>query len=269
MGGEQQRQLGGVQTNCGRGTRSWSPHRLESALLLSLFLTGAFLQTTAAAQSLGHSAAVLPDMGPRKVFFILFLMLGPIKILLPFVAITAGADRTFRNRLATRAIIFSAAALALAGIFGRGIMANFNVSLPVLALAGGLVLFLVALQTVLQQTLGSSQGLRLFEGQPGMHLARSPLAFPIIVTPYGIAALIVFATLAEGDHRVELMIATIVLAILAMNWVAMIFAEQILKWIGTALQIFAVVLGIAQVAIGLQVIVQSLRMLGVLVESPP
>ena len=65
-----------------------------------------------------------------------------------------------------------------------------------------------------------------------------------------------------------MMIASIVLAILAMNWVAMIFAEQILKWFGTALQILAVVLGIAQVAIGLQVIVHSLRLLGVLVERP-
>jgi multiple antibiotic resistance protein len=55
-----------------------------------------------------------------------------------------------------------------------------------------------------------------------------------------------------------------VLIILAMDWAAMIFAEKILQWLGTALQILAVVLGIAQVAIGLQVIVQSLRLLGAL-----
>jgi multiple antibiotic resistance protein len=95
-----------------------------------------------------------------------------------------------------------------------------------------------------------------------MHLALSPLAFPTIVTPYGIAALIVFATLANDDRAQELRIVMIVLGILAMNWVAMIFAQQILKWLGTALQIFAVVLGITQVAIGLQVIVQSVRLLG-------
>jgi multiple antibiotic resistance protein len=94
-----------------------------------------------------------------------------------------------------------------------------------------------------------------------MHLALNPLAFPVIVTPYGIAALIVFATLAAGDRGAGLSIAGIVLVILAMDWVAMIFAEPILKWLGTALQILAVVLGIAQVAIGLQVIFQSLRML--------
>jgi multiple antibiotic resistance protein len=206
----------------------------------------------------------MPEIGARKIFFILFLMIGPIKILVPFVAMTASTEPAFRNRLATRGTLFAAAALALAGVFGRNIMANFNVSVPVLALAGGLVLFLVALQTVLQQTTGAGQTPPQFGAQKGMQLALSPLAFPIIVTPYGIAALIVFATLASDDHAQELTIATIVLAILALNWFAMIFAQQIVSWFGTALQIFAVVLGIAQVAIGLQVIFESLRMLGVL-----
>ena len=255
-----------VQAKRGSGGHPSSSRRFQVVLVSASLATVAFVQTEALAQVVNEVAA--PDIGSRKVFFILFLMLGPIKVLIPYVAMTAGADPALRTRLATRATLFSAAALALAGLFGRGIMANFQVSLPVLALAGGLVLFLVALQTVLQQSRGLTPGTGQIEGPPGMHLALSPLAFPTIVTPYGIAALIVFASLAEGNRSAEMMIASIVLAILAMNWVAMIFAGQILKWFGTALQILAVVLGIAQVAIGLQVIVHSLRLLGVLVERP-
>jgi len=234
-------------------------------MLISTLVTGPLLASEAAAQSLADTGT-MPEIGARKIFVLLFLMIGPIKILAPFVAMTAGAEPALRNRLATRGILFAAAALALAGVFGRNIMANFNVSVPVLALAGGLVLFLVALQTVLQQTTGAAQTPPQFGAQKGMQLALSPLAFPIIVTPYGIAALIVFATLAGDDHVQELTIATIVLAILALDWFAMIFAQHIVRWFGTALQIFAVVLGIAQVAIGLQVIFQSLRLLGVLAE---
>jgi multiple antibiotic resistance protein len=259
--------LTGVQANRLPRVHAWRPFWASSTSLLWLLPLAALIPDEAAAQVVNNPAIAAPDFGPRKIFFILFLMLGPIKILVPFVGMTAGADRTLRNRLATRSIIFSIAALALAGIFGRNIMANFEVSLPVLALAGGLVLFLVALQTVLQQTLGSGLVAPQFEGKPGMHLALNPLAFPTIVTPYGIAALIVFATLADGDRAAELMLAAIVLLILAMNWAAMIFAKQILKWFGTALQIFAVVLGITQVAIGLQVIVHSFRLLGFVAEQ--
>jgi len=255
-----------IHAKRGDCARSWIGQ--NTSVVLLAVTASAYFCAEVAAQGLTPPVSLSPDIGARKIFFILFLMLGPIKILVPFVAMTTNADAAFRSRLATRATILSAAALALASLFGRNIMANFNVSLPVLALAGGLVLFLVALQTVLQQATGAGPAPTRFEGRQGMHLALNPLAFPTIVTPYGIAALIVFLTLADDDRAQELRIVMIVLGILAMNWVAMIFAQQILKWLGTALQIFAVVLGITQVAIGLQVIVQSLRLLGLMIPYP-
>ncbi|MBL8893403.1 MAG: MarC family protein [Rhizobiales bacterium] len=194
----------------------------------------------------------------------LFLMLGPTKILAPFMAMTAGADETFRRTLARRAILFSAAALTLAGLLGKKMLDNLNISLPVLTLAAGLILFLVALQTVLQQ--GASSARSSSREPPSLQLAYSPLAFPTIVTPYGIAAVIVFATLAQDDGTAAVALAGVVLLILAMNWLAMIYVEPILKWAGPALQVFAVVVGVTQVALGLQLIVRSLVIIGAIAE---
>ena len=207
-----------------------------------------------------------PEIGARKIFFMLFLMLGPIKILVPFVEMTHGSDPAFRRRLATRAILFSAAAMALAGVLGRGMLENFDISLPVLALTGGVILFLVALRTVLQQSTGAVERPKLDRPQPELKLALTPLAFPTIVTPYGIAAVIVFATLAGGKYGAVSMVTGIVLLILILDWAAMLFAESILKWVGTPLQVLAVVLGVTQIALGLQVILHSLSMIGVFVE---
>ena len=67
----------------------------------------------------------------------LFLMLGPIKILMPFVNMTWNSDAAFRRRLATRAVLFSTAALAVAGLLGRGMLDNFNISVSVLAFDRG------------------------------------------------------------------------------------------------------------------------------------
>ena len=172
------------------------------------------------------------DFGARKIFLMLFLMIGPIKILVPFVEMTRGADRAFRRTLARRAILFSAAALALAGVLGRSMLENFEISLPVLALTGGLVLFLVALRTVLQQSAGIPTSASLAAQPPDLKSAFAPLAFPTIVTPYGIAAVIVFATLAADREGAEFTVAGIVLLILALDWVAMLFAETILRRIG-------------------------------------
>ena len=51
---------------------------------------------------------------------------------------------------------------------------------------------------------------------------------------------------------------------LILDWLAMLFANAILKWMGTALQVLAVVLGVTQIALGINVILQSLSLIGVL-----
>ena len=129
------------------------PSHLTAFLSFTLALS-ALAAVPAHAQMLDGSMTTASDFGARKIFLMLFLMIGPIKILVPFVEITRGADRAFRRTLARRAILFSAAALALAGVLGRSMLENFEISLPVLALTGGVVLFLVALRTVLQQSAG-------------------------------------------------------------------------------------------------------------------
>ncbi len=246
--------------NCrGRGLAS------ALALFAAMLFLLAVLAPPALAQAETGATATQPVIGARKIFMMLFLMLGPIKILVPFVNMTRGSDPAFRRRLATRAVLFSTAALAVAGALGRSVLDNFNISLPVLALTGGLVLFLVALQTVLQQSAGPSRP-RPDGPPPELHLAFSPLAFPTIVTPYGIAAVIVFAALAQDDYVDKLVLGGVVLLILVMDWLAMLFADAILRWVGTALQVFAVVLGVTQIALGLQVIMHSLSMIGVFAE---
>jgi small neutral amino acid transporter SnatA (MarC family) len=206
-----------------------------------------------------------PTLGARKIFLLLFLMLGPIKILVPFVEMTRGTDASFQRHLATRALLFSAAALILAGALGRNILENFSIPVPVLALTGGLVLFLVALQTILQQFSGPER-LPPPPRVPELRMAITPLAFPTIVTPYGIAAIIIFIALAQDDGALRLTVAGVTFSILLMDWLAMLFAHVILRWFGPVLQVFAVVLGVTQVALGLQVILRSLSLLGVFAE---
>jgi multiple antibiotic resistance protein len=69
-------------------------------------------------------------------------------------------------------------------------MRQYHVSVPVLAIAAGIILFLVALKTIMEQ-FGSSVPSPQQNLEPSLRLAISPLAFPTIVTPYGVAAVII------------------------------------------------------------------------------
>jgi len=200
-----------------------------------------------------------------QVFTFLFLMLGPFKIIGPFAMVAKGADPALTRGIALWATLFSTVALLVAAFLGEGIMSSFGIPLPVLSLAAGLILFLVALINILQQFRPPTQQGDHDETQgslPTMMTALTPLAFPAIVTPYGIAALVVFLALSP-DLRSRLLVGAVVLVIMLLNLFFMLMTRHLLRVLTVLMPILGAVLGIVQVSLGLQIINNSLRALGV------
>jgi multiple antibiotic resistance protein len=151
---------------------------------LAAIIAASLLPVAAAAQTAGVLATKRPITW-GMIFALLFLMLGPIKLLGPFAAATKGCDHVFRFRLATRAFLFSIGAVTLAASLGGQMLDNFAIPVLVLQIAAGLILFLVALQAVMQQY--SAVHPPEHSEPPSLALAFSPLAFPMIVTPWRLA----------------------------------------------------------------------------------
>ena len=194
-----------------------------------------------------------------QIFTLLFLMLGPFKIIGPFSKITQGADPKLIRQIAIRSMMYSSIALLLAAFLGQRIISNFDIPLPILAISGGLILFLVALLTIIKQFgTASSNEERILV--PTLNIALSPLAFPIIVTPYGIAAIIVFLALSP-DLSGKLYVGAIVLAIMALNLILMLITRHIYKFLAVILSLLGAILGIVQVAVGLMIIYNQFRTL--------
>jgi multiple antibiotic resistance protein len=193
------------------------------------------------------------------IFAFLFLMLGPFKIIGPFAKITQGADSKLTRQIAIRAMIFSSIALLLAAILGARIMSNFTIPLPILAISGGLILFLVALLNIIKQFATPTANLENII-IPTLDLAINPLAFPTIVTPYGIAAVIIFLALSP-DLNSKLTVGVIVLVIMIVNLIFMLTTRYIYKFLAIFLALLGAILGIVQVALGLMVIYNNFRIL--------
>ena len=217
-----------------------------------------------------QGAAIQPQFGKFPVPHILtylFLMLGPFKIIGPFSKITQGADASLTRQIAMWSTLFSVLALLVAAILGEFILSKYRIPIPVLALSAGIILFLIALQAILQQF--APQPTQAAEGSTdsgdtsAVKMALIPLAFPTIVTPYGIAALVVFLALAQ-DFQDRVIIGIIVVIIMLLNLVVMLITKHIMPLAGVFLLILGAVLGIVQVALGLQIINNSLRALGIL-----
>jgi multiple antibiotic resistance protein len=202
-----------------------------------------------------------------QLFTFLFVMLGPFKLLGPFTHMTRGLDDAVVRQIALRAFGVAVAAVVAGGFVGTTVMQSWNVSIAALTLAGGLIFLLVGLQIVLQQY---EPPHREAEHVPAATSHASPFAlavritFPAIVTPYGIAALIVL--LAHRDDFVAKgSILAIVIAIMVLNLLAMLNTRWIMGGLTVvALQILGAVLGVLQVALAIQLILRGLNLLGVL-----
>ena len=90
------------------------------------------------------------------------------------------------------------------------------------------------------------------------------LAFPTVVTPYGIAAVIALLVNSPDAARTTTIV-VILIGVMVLNLLAMLYARRIMGGVTVmVLRIFGAVLGVLQVAVALEMIRLGLYELGVL-----
>jgi multiple antibiotic resistance protein len=195
-----------------------------------------------------------------EAFTFIFLMIGPIKILAPFMQLTQGMDAAARRRFAWRGVGYATLGALAAAALGPRMLHSWHVSVPAVVLTAGVILFLVALKMVLQpyEVLANPGEFRATAASSNRSIM--PLAFPTIVTPYGVATLI--ALIAAASSSIETVnILGILIAVMALNLITMLCAHKLLGPIAMLIfQILGNVLTVVQVALGLQMILFGLRL---------
>jgi multiple antibiotic resistance protein len=203
-----------------------------------------------------------PLAGLGAVFTLLFVTLGPMKLLGPFAHLTHDVDEPTMRRIAVRAFAFALIAVLVGGFVGRALLDNWQVSVWALLLAGGTIFFLVGLSLVMEQYQPAHPAAPPLPASPVAAAMR--ITFPTVVTPYGVAALIVLLTNSHDAKRTASIIA-IVIGVMVLNLLAMLYVRRIMGGVTLmVLQILGAVLGVLQVALALELILRGLRGLGVL-----
>jgi multiple antibiotic resistance protein len=201
-------------------------------------------------------------IGLGAVFTLLFVTLGPLKVLGPFVQLTREADEATLRQIAARAFILAVIAAVVGGFAGSALLASWNVSVSAMLLSGGIIFAIVGLNLVLEQYQPAHPAPPPLPAAPMAAAMR--ITFPIVVTPYGIAALIVLLANSPDAVRTARVLG-ILLAVMVFNLLAMLYARRIMGGVTVmALQIAGAVLGALQVALAMDMILRALRELNVL-----
>ncbi|HEU5309860.1 MAG TPA: MarC family protein [Candidatus Eisenbacteria bacterium] len=196
-----------------------------------------------------------------QILILLFVTLGPLKILGPFVQQTRELEGSALRRLELRVFILSVVSVLVAAFLGSAMLVKWSISLPALLIAIAIIFFLVAIQVVLAQY-GERQDVPPLPQDPWAAALR--LTFPTVITPYGIAAVIALLAATDDPMRVRMILA-LALLVMALNYVFMMFARKIMRGVFLlVLQVLGSVLGVLQVALSVQILLWALAELGVL-----
>ncbi|MET0936580.1 MAG: MarC family protein [Luteibacter sp.] len=207
-----------------------------------------------------------------QVFTLLFVVMGPpLKTPLAYYARMQSFDSATRHTLAWKTAILATIAVLIGGFLGLALQRSWQISLPAMLLAGGVIFFLVSLRTVLEQYSPSPVPHPVPEGTvptrptpPGAF----DLAVPMIVTPYGLAGLI---TLLASSHTTErtLWIVVLLIAVMVLHLLAMLFCGPIVRGIGPLpFKLFGTVIGSLTVGLSIQMMILGYQSLAPLISAP-
>ncbi|MGA0426869.1 MAG: MarC family protein [Rhodobacteraceae bacterium] len=189
-------------------------------------------------------------------FVALFIIIDPIGLTPVFIAITQGMDDTLRRKVALRSVLVSAFVISLFIVGGETVLGFIGISMPAFRIAGGILLFLTALDMLFQRRS------KRRENQTEQELVDDPsvfpLAIPLIIGPGAIATVILIAGAKPGLVGVA-STGFITALVLVTVFVFFSAASRIEKLLGkTGIDVLTRLLGMLLAALSVQFVIEGL-----------
>lgn len=189
-------------------------------------------------------------------FVTLFVVIDPPGLAPLFIALTNGMSDARRRRIGWRATVIAAILLTLFGLAGEKILSGIGISLPAFRIAGGILLFLTALDMLFERRTERREGQHADEDHdPSVF----PLATPLLAGPGALATMILLV--GQGGGAVHtLIIHLVMLSVLALNMVLFMLAGPLSRALGrTGTMVVTRLLGMLLAALSVQFIIDGLR----------
>jgi len=200
------------------------------------------------------------------VFVALFVVVDPVGLGPMFVALTQGASAAERRRIGITGISVAAGILTVFGLAGESILTFLGISFPAFRIAGGLLLFLIALDMVFErraQRRESKTGED--ERAPAHDPSVFPLAIPLVSGPGSIATMILLVGRHQGDLAGQAMVFAVLYLLLALVLVTFFLGSLIERLLRrTGVLVVSRLLGMLLAALSVQFVLDGLSDFGLL-----
>lgn len=194
-------------------------------------------------------------------FVVLFVVIDPIGVALIFYTLTHNIDIRQQRMAALRGVTLATVILLVFFLIGDILLRRLGISIPAMRIAGGSLLFLLAIDMILARQSGLRSTTRR-EQQEAEHkedVSVFPLAFPLIAGP---GALTTVLLMASSSPRPLIFVGMIVvlLVVLAATLLSLFFASNMMRILGeTGTNVISRLLGLILAALAVQYVIDGIK----------
>lgn len=205
------------------------------------------------------------SLGLGKIFTFFFLTLGPKAVIAPFANSTAAMDASGRRKVAVATTAISLLAVVIAATIGVRVLNKWGISTGALLVAAGVILFLVALESIRNQFEVPDGAESTPMTDVSVRQLGFKLAFPYVVSPYGVAVVVLVLTTRPETVPVMPILAMLG-GIMLLNLAVMLNALRIATspYVAPLMAVVGSVLAVLQAALGVQAVLAGLALAGAL-----
>ena len=196
-----------------------------------------------------------------SAFITLFVVLDPPGCAPIYAGLTTGATAAQRRAMAIRACAIASVILLLFALFGRGLLDALHIELDSFRIAGGLMLFLIALDMVFEKrTQRREQRAEQVKATPEVEdVSVFPMAMPMLAGPGAIASIMLLEGEAKGVQG-SLVVLAALAVVMELTLLALIAAGPLMKLVGARVEaVITRLLGVLLAALAAQYVVDGLR----------
>jgi len=195
-----------------------------------------------------------------RTFLTLFVVIDPVGVVPVFMALAGHRPPHAQARIARKAVVVAGVVLFGFALGGAWLLDQLEVSIDAFRVAGGILLFRIAVGMVLAAPHERERPEEEAEARERADVSVFPLAIPLIAGPGAMASMMILVGQAGADPRRLAVVFAMAIAVLLLTWVALRLSPTLGRVLRrTGVNVVTRVLGVLLAALAVQYVSDGVR----------